>query len=320
MGIRLPVVVVVLALALAGCGGSDPDDESPVDTSAAEALDKENHAQNLKAKEVAKQKAAAAKLEARRTKFTVKIEKMVSNLSGEAGLVVGAPGGDGVTLGTNGSLSSISAWSTSKVPIAERILKDANGPSGITSTQRSNINRALTLSDNTAALALWQDLIDTHGGVDGAAKSVDKMLRQAGDNKTMVSTKGRESFTPFGQTDWSLKNQNKYMAALAGECISTPASRKYLFKEMSSVTSDTWGFGSAGVPAKWKGGWGPGTDGKYLVRQMGTMKIGGEEAVVTLAAIPDDGSFESGQAMATSIARWAATHLRGKVPEPTPCP
>ena len=69
-----------------------------------------------------------------------------------------------------------------------------------------------------------------------------------------------------------------------------------------------WGLGSAGVPALWKGGWGPGLDGAYLVRQMGVLFIGDSGTVVTLAAIPSDGQFATGQSMATAIAQWLAEH------------
>ena len=313
------MVAIALVLALAGCGGSDSDD-APVDTSAAEALNAKKHAREQQRERAAEQEAAAeTKRKASGSEATMEINKMLAALPGEGGLVVGAPGGDGTRLGGGDNLSSISAWSTIKVPISERVLMDAGGPDGISSAQAGNIDAAITLSDNDAAASLFADLEAAHGGLEGASQAVGKMLREAGDSKTEISTVGRDVFTTYGQTDWSLEEQNKYMAALAGGCVSDPASRRYLFDQMSQVTSDTWGLGSAGAPAKWKGGWGPGVDGRYLVRQMGTMEIGGEEAVVTLAAIPDDGNFESAQAMATSIATWAATHLKGKVPESVPC-
>lgn len=333
MGTRLVLLACATALIVSGCGGgSDDSSSADSDSKTAEIINARKYKQRLERKLAAKKRAQAkrdAKVAAKAaakantssagTTESSDINSMLSGLPGEAGLVVGAPGGDGTRLGSSGDLSSISAWSTSKIPIAERILADAGGPNGISATQRSNINAAITLSDNDAAAALFSDLEASHGGLQGASDAVGEMLRQAGDDQTVISTQGRDTFTSYGQTDWSLEEQNKYMAALAGGCISDSASRNYLFDEMSQVTSDTWGFGSAGVPAKWKGGWGPGTDGKYLVRQMGTMEIGGEEAVVTLAAIPDDGSFESGQAMATSIASWAATNLAGKVPSSAPC-
>ena len=63
------------------------------------------------------------------------------------------------------------------------------------------------------------------------------------------------------------------MSRLAAGCVGSPASRELVLNLMGEVSSDTWGLGSAGVPARWKGGWGPGTDDRYLVRQMGTLSV-----------------------------------------------
>ena len=60
------------------------------------------------------------------------------------------------------------------------------------------------------------------------------------------------------------------------------------------------GLGVLGEDVELKGGWGPDPDGRHLVRQMG---IAGPLAVA-LAAIPADGSFESGTDMLDRLARW----------------
>jgi hypothetical protein len=41
---------------------------------------------------------------------------------------------------------------------------------------------------------------------------------------------------------------------------------------------------------------------------MGVLEVGGRRLVVTLAAVPSDGQFASGQRMATEIARWLRGH------------
>ncbi len=110
------------------------------------------------------------------------------------------------------------------------------------------------------------------------------------------------------------------MGALINGCIGERSGREFILAQMSQVSSDTWGLGSAGVPALWKGGWGPGTDGRYLVRQMGRITVDGSDYVVTLAAIPDDGSFASGQAAATEVARWLVDHAGAEAnAEPGAC-
>ncbi|HMI82313.1 MAG TPA: hypothetical protein VK480_11035 [Solirubrobacterales bacterium] len=231
-------------------------------------------------------------------------DELEASLPGQVGIAIGPPGaGPAVTAG---SLTTGSAWSTSKVPVAMRVLQQVGGPGGLSASQADEIRRALALSDNEAALSLFGDLEAAHGGPVGAAAAVDEVLAEAGDTTTRVSSVGRDGFTPFGQTEWSLELQELFMSRLAAGCVGSPASNEYVLGLMGEVSSDTWGLGSTGLPARWKGGWGPGVDGRYLVRQMGVLSVGGGETVVALAALPDDGSFETGQSMATSVAQWAA--------------
>ena len=109
------------------------------------------------------------------------------------------------------------------------------------------------------------------------------------------------------------------MSKLAAKCIGSPESDEYVLDLMGEVGSDTWGLGSAGLPARWKGGWGPGTYGRYLVRQMGILYVGEKEAVVTLAAIPSDGQFETAEQMATAIAQWLAKRVPSYAKAPNRC-
>lgn len=190
--------------------------------------------------------------------------------------------------------------------MALRVIEEVGGPSGLSSTQQEEIRSALTASDNEAALSLFGDLEAAYGGPSGAAAAVTEVLAEAGDTTTQISSVGRDGFTPFGQTEWSLEMQELFMSQLAAGCIGSPGSSEYVLGLMGEVSSDTWGLGSTGLPARWKGGWGPGTDGRYLARQMGVLSIDGKQAVVTLAALPEDGSFETAQNMATTVAQWAA--------------
>ena len=181
-GIALSAILIA-----SGCG-STREEVPPPDKSGqiARAL---NRFKTLQHQQRARQR-AQAKLEAKETADTgappasasgSSIETMLAGLPGEAGLVIGAPGGNGELLGDGSQLSSVSAWSTIKVPIAERILTDAGGPSGLTSSQRENIEAAITLSDNEAAATLFSDLEATHGGLEGASTAVgevDNSLRE----------------------------------------------------------------------------------------------------------------------------------------------
>lgn len=201
------------------------------------------------------------------------------------------------------------AWSTIKVPIAARVIADAGGPSGISDAQRALIERALTVSDNAAADELWAELAERHGGGAGAAGAVGEILRSAGDSTTVVSTQGRDGFSPYGQTDWSLAEQQRFIGAMAGGRLDESAGADYLLGLMGDVTAaQRWGLGSVGLPARFKGGWGPGSDGRYLVRQMGVLDLPDGQLAVALAARAEDGTEVSGTAMLDELAaRLAAS-------------
>jgi hypothetical protein len=75
------------------------------------------------------------------------------------------------------------------------------------------------------------------------------------------------------------------------------------------LSSQAWGLGSTEAGARFKGGWGPGTDRRYLVRQMGVLDPAeGHQLVVAAAVIPNDGSFASGTAMLDRVAAWLVDH------------
>ena len=244
-------------------------------------------------------------------------ERMAASLAGEVGAVIGPPGSSEAD--AFGSLQSGSAWSTSKVPIALRVLEDVGGPSGLSSAQAEQMRSALTLSDNEAAADLFAYLERRHGGLGGASAAVEEVLRDGGDASTRVSTEGRGEFSTYGQTEWALANQEQFMSSLAARCVVGPESSDYVLGLMGEVSSDTWGLGSAGLPARWKGGWGPGVDGGYLVRQMGILYVGEEQAVVTLAARPADGQFATGESMATTVAQWLAKQAPHYAANPVGC-
>lgn len=318
-GLTLALLAGVV-LTGSGCGDSEPATLPPPDVHQGE-IAKAKRELRAERKLMAERRAELRKA-AKSTPVDGGVDGFLATLPGEAGLAVGRTGGEGPSM-SGGDLDGGSAWSTIKVPIAQRVLTDAGGPSQLTSEQKSQITAALTLSDNDAAAALFSGLEQKYGSLTEGSEAVGEMLGLAGDSKTVISTEGRDSFSTYGQTDWSLAEQNRYMAALAGMCLGDRESSEYLLEQMSNVTSDTWGLGSIGTPARWKGGWGPGVDGRYLVRQMGVVDgPAGNQMVVTLAAIPDDGTFETGQAMASQIAVWALANLADS-PElqgQSPCP
>jgi hypothetical protein len=245
-------------------------------------------------------------------------DRLAASLDGEVGLTVGLPGRSGPT--ELGTLTSGSAWSTIKVALAARVILDRGGPGQLSPTERSLIERAITASDNAAADQLWASLVTRHGGVEGAARAVTDILRRAGDPDTAVSTEGRDGFSPYGQTEWALDAQHRFVAALAGGCLGASAGGDYLLGLMGRVIPDqAWGLGSTGLPAQFKGGWGPSLDGRYLVRQMGVIETDSGSLVVTLAGSPEDGSFASGTAMLDRVAAWVVDRAPALASESSGC-
>jgi hypothetical protein len=329
---RLFAALTAFALvAQFGCGGSDDSAERAARARAAERaalasrldrLQTKLHRQRalLRAKrERAARQAERQQRQASRGNGAAasSFDRVAAGVDGEVGAVIGPPGSSEAT--SFGSLQSGSAWSTSKIPIALRVLDDTGGPSGLSSAQTAAMRSALTLSDNEAAAALFGDLERSHGGLEGASAAVGEVLREGGDDTTQISTQGRGEFSTYGQTNWSLANQQRFMSSLAAGCVASAESSNYILGLMGEVSSDTWGLGSAGLPARWKGGWGPGVDGGYLVRQMGVLYVGNKEAVVTLAALPADGQFATGESMATAVAQWLAQQAPRYAATPGSC-
>lgn len=232
------------------------------------------------------------------------LDQLGVELGAQVGATIGPPGAAPFVAG---SLQSGSAWSTIKVPIALEVVDEAGGAAGLSAAQTANIQAAITLSDNDAAAALFDDLVQSHGSVASASDAVTQLLRSAGDSTTSVSTEGRDGFSSYGQTVWTLSAQQQFMGALLNGCIGESDSRQLVLDQMRAVTADTWGLGSAGVPALWKGGWGPGADGRYLLRQMGEIEVDGRDYAVTLAVLPNNGDFATGQGIATEVAKWLVT-------------
>jgi hypothetical protein len=226
--------------------------------------------------------------------------KLAAQLGGAEGLAFTSVGGGAAT--RLGSWKTGVGWSTVKVPLAVAAVAKAQGrPDAET---RRLMRLALTASDNAAAEQLWADL----GEPRSAAGQVQAVLRSAGDADTIVqSQRVRPGFTAFGQTSWSLAGQSRFMAALP--CLKHSDEVLALMGEVES--DQRWGIGATGLPSQFKGGWGPGLAGGYLVRQMGIVTLAnGSRVGMAIASEPADGRFETGAANLTALARWAAANIR----------
>lgn len=217
------------------------------------------------------------------------------SLKADVGLTIGPIGVSGGTT-TFGDWTAGPAWSTSKVPVVIAAMREQN-----LSTPSTAMRDALTVSDNDAAEHIWDSL----GDPDTAARKVDAILREAGDPTVVQASRIRPEYSAFGQTTWSLANQERFLASAA--CDSRNAS---VLDTMTHVDANQrWGLGTIQGSA-FKGGWGPSTAGKYLVRQFGIVRTPAGAFTVALAAEPVTGSFDDGVAALNVIAQWISSNLQ----------
>jgi hypothetical protein len=218
-----------------------------------------------------------------------RFEALEAALEGEVGLALSS----GQEVEELGTIRGGAAWSTIKVPIALAVAAPAP-----TERDEELIELAITVSDNDAARELWERL----GPPEIAAAAVQGVLAAVGDASTKVETRVlRKEFTSFGQTQWTLAAQVRLMVSLPG----LPYSAGIRARMRRVVPEQRWGLGVLGDEVELKGGWGPDPAGRHLVRQMG--RVG--SLAVALAALPADGSFESGTAMLDRLAEWLGESL-----------
>jgi hypothetical protein len=227
-------------------------------------------------------------------------DKLAGQLGGSLALAYATVGSADAT--QLGSWQTGPGWSTVKVPLAMAAVAKADGMPDAEVMRLMRLS--LTASDNAAAEQLWAHL----GEPRAAAAQVQAVLRSAGDQDTQVqSQRVRPGFTAFGQTNWSLARQAGFMARLP--CLKNSHEVLAL---MGDVESDQrWGVGAVGLPAQFKGGWGPNPGGRYLVRQMGIVTLGtGSRIALAIASEPADGLFETGADNLTALARWAVANIK----------
>jgi hypothetical protein len=226
--------------------------------------------------------------------------RLERNLGGTSALAVSAIGLTPLVREV-GTLQEAVAWSTIKVPIAMAVERRTDGHP--TASEQSLLTRAITASDNSAAVTLWSSL----GSPDVAAAAVQRILAETGDTSTRVETRVlRPGFTSFGQTQWSLLAQQRFIAGLP--CLPNSDPVRSLMEQV--VPDQRWGLGTLGADTQFKGGWGPEPDGRYLVRQMGIVRLaGGHSLAASMATMPADGTFATGTANLTEIAQWLIAHV-----------
>jgi hypothetical protein len=220
--------------------------------------------------------------------------QLQASVKAAIGIVLAPVGGSGTPLSL-GNWHSGPAWSTIKVPLVMAALREEQPP-----YVTELMTAAITQSDNAAAEAIWVGL----GDPASAARKVEAVLAAAGDPTQVQSQRVRPDFTAFGQTDWSLVNQVRFLSAAACDSRNTP-----VLTLMGQVERDQrWGLGH--IPGtRFKGGWGPSPTNKYLDRQMGLITTPRGTSVAAIAAEPYSGAYEDGIRVLNQIANWLANHI-----------
>lgn len=237
--------------------------------------------------------AADAQPPSSRIALTASFAALSRRLPGTVGLAFAPVGGHQAV--TFGDWTSGVAWSTSKVPLAVAALREQP------QAAKTDAVLAITASDNAAAEQLWSLL----GSPTVAAGAVAAVLREGTDTITQVqSERVRPEYTAFGQTEWSTTQQALFTAHLP--CIEVGPDVVALMQTL--IPDHQWGLARLPGTAA-KGGWGPGKNGAYLVRQLGIIPNGSGWTAISLAAEPKSGTFADGIALLDQLTQWLAHHL-----------
>ena len=238
-----------------------------------------------------------------RTPFELKtndLTRLLRQIGARQGSVAFTDLATGASVGY-GHIDNSYAWSTIKPLLLVSLIDKAGGAKRLSSSERADARSSITESDNEATQRLFAALSWRVGGSEGAARQMERMLLRGGDPKTRIAL-------PFyGLTRWSVERASVFMSSLARGCLVPRSSTKYVLNLMGSVIREhRWGLGKI-KGARFKGGWGPDPDGRFLVRQMGLLPTAGgkRKVVVALAVRPANGSFERGAWQLGRLAAWA---------------
>lgn len=182
-----------------------------------------------------------------------------------------APLSDPSKVVVEGSVPTQRAWSTSKVLVIAAFLSTvAHGdPTQLSAEQATWVERALTESDMPSLLALRRSIPG------GSSAPMNAILRSVGDTQTWAPGNVE------GTMQWTVRNQVRFMAAMAAGRVVNAAVSRYILERMHPIPSQSWGLATVHATAV-KGGWlRPDTE----TRQMGILD-GYAVAVVTAGVGP----------------------------------
>jgi hypothetical protein len=199
-----------------------------------------------------------------------------------------APLADPDDITVEGSVPSSRAWSTSKVLVIAAYLNAVvhGDPDKIPDGVRASIRAALRQSDGPSIIAIRHQ-------IPRPGPAMARVLRTIGDRTTKVP----DAFE--GTMQWTVREQVRFMAALANGKVSSPEASAFLLREMQPITAQRWGLGTIDARA-FKPGW---MGAQAESRQMG---IVGDFAVAIITA--DDGPVGR-QAYTDYVHAWQLNRL-----------
>lgn len=258
----LSVAVFVSALQHSGRGGQPAVDEEQA------------------ALESAAAQAARPTHQQQADEVTAALDTIVDQISGQYHVTLGVSLRAGGGVVHSGVVEDARAWSSVKVPIAFAAVQKGL-TDGTVDTLVPDLDLALTMSDNDAALRLWQTL----GTDEQSSAAVDAVLRQAGDPTNAEADRNRDDYGGFGDIRWSSDDQVIFANRMA--CL--PGAEQVLAPMGQVVAEHRQGLGLLPM-ARFKGGWGVEPDNTYLLREFGL--VGEKDLQIPVAFVlrPDDGS------------------------------
>lgn len=223
-------------------------------------------------------------------------DEFAGSLDSPVGVAI-VPVGGGAEPILLGDQTPMVAWSTIKVPLA-LAAERKNGPS-------SAENAAIVNSDNSSAEELWASL----GTNAEASAAVTAVLREGGDEHSDVPAQQlRPPYTIFGQTVWKLGDAATFTANLP--CL--PGSEQVVDLMGQVSGNQQWGVEVMRSPKSTavKGGWGPGAQSGYDVRQIGLVTFrNGDRVAIAMATNAAGSSMDGGTGQLNSVARWLNQRL-----------
>lgn len=227
---------------------------------------------------------------------TAQLASLVGDVEKKYGVTAGVSLQAGGGVVHAGEIEDARAWSTVKVPIALAAVQKGLAD-GTADDLTDDIGLALTMSDNDAALRLWETL----GTDEQSSAAVDDIFRQAGDPTDAEGDRAREDYGGFGDIHWSLDNQVIFANRLG--CLD--GADRVLDQMGQVVPEHRRGLGL--LPgARFKGGWGDEPDGTYLLREFGLVGAKDRQVPVSVAVLPDDASDATARQAAGALAEALA--------------